>query len=68
MSHLLQLGIPQNAAGSLDRVDRAKDLGQQLARRRIPLQRYQVAIQQIKTFGALNQKLLDDFIHSFEVC
>jgi hypothetical protein len=59
----LQLAEGEEAAGALDRVDRAEDAGEQVARPGVLLERDEVGVERVEVLVALHEKLLDDLVH-----
>jgi hypothetical protein len=62
MSDRLELGVAQEARGSLDRVDRPED-PRQLVGRRVLLQVHQFPVETVEVLVTLDQKLSDDLVH-----
>src|SRR6185312_16374746 len=58
----------QEAARALDRVDRAEDAGQPLARVGLLLEGDEVRVQLVEVLMTLDQELLDDVVQSVHSC
>jgi hypothetical protein len=57
----------EKTAGSLDRVDKAKDVAENLGVVRILLKANQLCIDDIKAFARLGQKIAQQFVHELRL-
>ena len=62
-----ELGVPEEPAGAFDGVDSAENGRKERLLRRIRLKSDKVAVQSVEVLVALDQKVVDDFLHIVDV-
>ena len=67
MGERLQLGVPEEPAGAFDGVDGTENGGKQRLLGRVCLKSDKISVQAVEVLVALDQKVVDDFLHIVDV-